>query len=241
MPNYWLRQLYATVFLFAAPFVICTLGSLSIGYVAGAFLLSALLTAYGYNIGSHYTFTHRIFKFSRAAEWVLVYLSTVSACASPLSWAVHHMAHHRYTETEFDPHSPSQLGWKALFATNYKTAKVDFAPVRHLVRDPLQRFADSELGFWAITLSWPAIAFILAGVQGLVWFWLVPIWYVLFVAVAFVFGHTGPYDQHSKSRAINSWLLGFLSLGDGDHLEHHRNMRACGRGTRFVAKLAGAK
>lgn len=245
MRRYRIRQWYATAFLFAAP-AIAGLNFWLRGFGnpewwIGAAVVASVLTAYGYNVGSHYAFTHRLFRFRRPVELCLIYTSTLSACTSPIAWAIHHNAHHRYAETDHDPHSPSKLGWRALLMVSYQTDKARLMSVRHLIRDPAQRFANSNAGFWAITLSWPAIVAILFGIDGLIYLWLLPVWYVLAVAVAFVFCHTGSYDARSRSRAVNSVLLGILSLGDGNHLDHHRNMRSCGRGTRLFARLIGAR
>jgi len=242
---YFVRQLYATALLYGGPFIFAIVlmfaGPAAPSWWGASALIAAFLTAYGYNIGSHYAFTHRTFVFPRWVELALIYISTLSACASPLSWAVHHNAHHRHVETAADPHSPSQLGWRALFLTSYATDKANLMSVRHLIKDPAQRFADRNVGFWSITLSWPFVAAAVFGLNGLVYLWLLPLWYVLAVAVAFVFCHTGKFDVRSKSRAVNSVLLGLLSLGDGDHLEHHRNMRSCGKKTKFFARLAGGR
>jgi len=181
-------------------------------------------------------------------QLLLIYTSTLSAGASPLSWAIYHIAHHRYSDTEHDPHSPRHRGWRVLLATTFRSEKATPLSAKHLLNDPAQRFADSNHGFWAITASWPialgAVGFLAGGVEGgvdtLVYFWLIPVWYVLAVGVVFVVSHIGPLDEKSRSRAINSPLLGLLSLGDGDHLEHHRNMRSCGRWTRRFASLLGA-
>lgn len=217
------------------------MGPANLAWWLGACLIAAALTAYGYNVGSHYTFTHRLFRFPRIIESILIYTSTLSAFASPLSWAIHHHAHHKYTETEHDPHAPKRLRWRALFIINYHTDKTDLMQVRHLLRDPVQRFADSDLGFWIITLSWPLMMYLLGGVTALLYLWLLPLLYVLLVSIAFVFCHFGMHDARSRSNAVNSKLLSLLSLGDGNHLDHHRNVYAHGKAISFLALALGAK
>lgn len=243
-PRYWVRQLYVTLMLFAAPLAVAgallTHGPRGWGWWVACALLTAFLTVYGYNVGSHYTFAHRLFRFPRWIELVLIYTSTISAGASPLSWSIYHIAHHRYSDTEYDPHSPAHRGWRVLFPVTYRSDKATPLSAKHLLGDPAQRFADSNLGFWAITLSWPAAAWLIGGLNGLVCLWLIPVWYVLFVGAVFVVSHFGPHDEKSGSRAINSPILGLLSLGDGGHLQHHRNMKSCGRWTRTFAWLIGA-
>lgn len=243
--RYWLRQLYTTLFFWLAPPLVGAWlwahGAPAVGWWMGAVALAAALTVYGYNVGSHYAFAHRLFRFPRPVELLLIYTSTISAGASPLSWAIYHIAHHRHSDTEYDPHSPAHRGWRVLFASTFRSAKADPLSARHLLKDPAQRFADSNLGFWTITLSWPLAVGLTAGAQGLVYLWLIPVWYVMAVGVVFVVSHFGPEDERSRSRAINAWWLGLLSLGDGGHLEHHRNMKSCGRGTRFFARMIGAQ
>lgn len=243
--RYWIRQLYATVFLWAAPVLVglhlWRQGPAEAGWWVAAAALTAVLTIYGYNVGSHYAFAHRLFRFSRPVELALIYTSTVSAGASPLSWAIYHIAHHRWSDTMHDPHSPAHRGWRVLFASTFRSDKATPLSAKHLLTDPAQRFADSNPGFWAITASWPLAAWLIGGVTGLVYLWLIPVWYVLFVGAVFVVSHFGPVDQHSGSRAINAWWLGLLSLGDGGHLEHHRNMKSCGRWTRRFAVLIGGR
>lgn len=243
-PRYWIRQLYVTLMLLLAPLglagAVWTHGPAGWGWWAASGLLAAFLTVYGYNVGSHYAFAHRLFRFPRPVELLLIYTSTISAGASPLSWAIYHIAHHRYSDTEHDPHSPAHRGWKVLFPITFRSEKATPLSAKHLLNDPAQRFADSNAGFWVITASWPVAAGLIGGLNGLVYLWLIPVWYVLAVGVVFVVSHFGPLDDKSRSRAINAWWLGLLSLGDGGHLAHHRNMKSCGRWTRRFASLLGA-
>lgn len=239
LAHYRPRQWYATILLFIAPPVIA-FHPAGLAWWAAGLLIAAIFTIYGYNVGLHYGFSHRLFHFNRPVELLLIYLGTVAGVASPLSWAVLHSAHHKFTETEHDPHSPATLGWRAAFMVNYGTEKIDPFAVHRLLRDPAHKFADTDLGFWTMTASWPLLCWLCFGMNGIVYLWLLPLWYALAVAVAFVFCHSGEHDERSHSRAVNSRILSLLSFGDGNHLDHHRNMRTCGRGTRFFARLLGA-
>ncbi|MHC9086593.1 acyl-CoA desaturase [Luteimonas sp. RIT-PG2_3] len=66
----------------------------------------------------HRYFSHRTFRTSRALQFVFALIGASCAQRGPLWWAAHHRNHHRHTETERDPHSPtvhgfwwSHMGW----------------------------------------------------------------------------------------------------------------------------------
>src|SRR5262245_5661369 len=85
------------------------------------FILCGLLyfiRMFGITAGYHRYFAHRTFKTSRPFQFVLAWLGCMSLQKGPLWWAAHHRDHHRYSDTENDPHSPiargiwwSHLGW----------------------------------------------------------------------------------------------------------------------------------
>lgn len=54
--------------------------------------------------GFHRYFSHRTYKTSRAFQFVLAFLAQTSAQRGALWWAAHHRAHHKYSDTDLDPH-----------------------------------------------------------------------------------------------------------------------------------------
>ena len=61
--------------------------------------------------GYHRYFSHRSYRTSRAFQFVLAFGGTTAAQKGPLWWAGHHRIHHRYTDTEMDPHTPRKGFW----------------------------------------------------------------------------------------------------------------------------------
>ena len=61
--------------------------------------------------GYHRYFSHRSYKTSRVFQFLLAFIGTTTGQKGPLSWATNHRKHHRYADTEADPHSPVVHGW----------------------------------------------------------------------------------------------------------------------------------
>lgn len=53
----------------------------------------------------HRYLSHKTFQTSRPVQFIFVLIGTMSAQRGPLWWAAHHRYHHRFTDTEHDPHS----------------------------------------------------------------------------------------------------------------------------------------
>src|SRR5882724_58481 len=91
--------------------------------------------------GFHRYFAHRAYRTSRAMQFALAFLASTSCQKGVLWWAAHHRAHHRYSDTELDIHSPrrgfwwSHVGWilcRKHQATDWERIK-DFAKYPELV------------------------------------------------------------------------------------------------------------
>jgi fatty-acid desaturase len=71
-----------------------------------------LVNGMGIAIGAHRYFSHYTFKTTKFWHYVLGYLSVLGAQGSPLFWtALHRGKHHKYADTDKDPHSPIHGNW----------------------------------------------------------------------------------------------------------------------------------
>jgi stearoyl-CoA desaturase (delta-9 desaturase) len=219
-----------TVFrLRSAPFVIAhliPLAALLTGVSAGAVVLCAVLfyaRMFFITAGYHRYFAHKSYRVGRVPRFLMALGGTSAAQKGPLWWAAHHRLHHRYADTDRDPHSPqrgfwwSHVGW----ILSDESKQVDYGIVRDLTRYPEIRFIDRHnwIGPWALG----AASFLIAGWQGLVvGFFLstVLLWHATFAvnSLAHVFGRRR-YATTDTSR--NSFLLALLTSGEGWHNNHH--------------------
>lgn len=101
----------------ALPFIIMHLAALGIFFVEFSWQVGLLcfITYYlrmaAITIGYHRYFAHRSFRTSRILQFILALVGTTAAQKGPLWWAGHHRQHHKFTDKEGDPHSPSQRGF----------------------------------------------------------------------------------------------------------------------------------
>ena len=173
--------------------------------------------------GYHRYFAHRSFRASRPVQFLLALLGTTAVQKGPLWWAAHHRAHHRYSDTEKDVHSPqkgfwwSHVGW--ILCDRYKDADLDL--VRDLVAFPELRSLERVNGVVPWVLAGAALW--IGGWSGLVFGFFgstVLLWHVTFTinSLSHTFG-TRRYATGDTSR--NNPVLAVLTFGEGWHNNHH--------------------
>jgi stearoyl-CoA desaturase (Delta-9 desaturase) len=199
---------------------------------AGLYVLRIFAIGAGY----HRYFAHRSFRTSRWFQFCLAFLAQTSAQRGVLWWAAHHRAHHRYSDTPQDVHSPirrgflyAHLGW--IFvprneATSYDTVR-DLARFKELLwldRQPYLPAALLALATWLI-----------AGLPGLVVGFCcstVAVWHATFSinSLAHLAGRRR-YVTGDDSR--NNWWLALLTMGEGWHNNHHAYQASVRQGFRW--------
>jgi len=173
--------------------------------------------------GYHRYFAHRSYRVNRPLQFGLALLGTTAAQKGPLWWAAHHRAHHRYSDTEKDVHSPqkgfwwSHVGW--ILCNRYKEA--DLGLVRDLTAFPELRFLEryNAVAPWVLG----GVALVIGGWSGLVFGFFgstVLLWHATFTinSLSHTFG-TRRYATGDTSR--NNVVLAVLTLGEGWHNNHH--------------------
>jgi stearoyl-CoA desaturase (delta-9 desaturase) len=199
------------------------------------FALSYLWHGMGTTIGYHRLLAHRSFKCSKPVEYFWVVGGYLAFEGSPIWWAAMHRAHHQYTDTPLDPHSPryglknAYYGWMT-----HKSYPAHIDP-RHqcpdLVNDPLYRFLDQDgqlhrahtlaaavgllfrAGLWGLFGWRVALASALAGGSMLQ----IP----LLLNVVCHMPSMGYKNYARNDDSVNVWWVALLALGEGWHNNHH--------------------
>lgn len=205
----------------AIPLLAVFTGVTTRALVLGAVLY--LVRMFAITAGYHRYFSHRSYRVSRPVQLLIAAVGTTAVQKGPLWWASHHRAHHRYSDSELDIHSPqkgfwwSHVGW--ILCDKY--SETDLDAVRDLAAFPELRFLDrfNAIGPWALGV----LSFAIAGWSGLVVGFFgstVLLWHATFTvnSLNHTFG-TRRYATSDTSR--NNVLLALLTFGEGWHNNHH--------------------
>jgi stearoyl-CoA desaturase (Delta-9 desaturase) len=182
--------------------------------------------------GYHRYFAHRSYRVGRVTQFLLALGGTTAAQKGPLWWAGNHRVHHRYADTELDPHSPqhgfwwSHVGW--VLCNRYKP--VDHDLIRDFAVYPELRFLDRH--FLTPPIALGAACFALGGWSMLVVGYLlstVLLWHGTFSvnSLAHLVGRRR-YATPDTSR--NSLLIALWTSGEGWHNNHHHLMASARHG-----------
>ena len=214
----------------AIPFVlfhVACVGLLWTGVTPLSIVLCVALYAirmFAITAGYHRYFSHRTFKTSRVGHFVLAFVAQASAQRGAIWWAAKHRAHHKYSDTARDPHSPSQRGfWFAHVGWIFsrQQSKADYDTVRDLTKYPELVWLDKQKYFPAILLG--LCVWLVAGWSGLfVGFFLSTV--VLYHCTFFInsLAHVvGKQRYVTGDDSRNNWWLALLTLGEGWHNNHH--------------------
>lgn len=205
-------QLVLPLFLFYA-----ILRGDPIGWWLMALGMSFVSGALGISMCYHYLLTHRAFKAPKWIEYALSFFAGMCGLTSAIEWVLQHRAHHLHSDEPLDPHSPKQMGWRAIFYFWHGTQKYNFFAIRHIKDDPFHRFMHRH--YYAILAGYVGALFLINPLLPL-YAWAIPACYTIWAFIGFVYAH----DLEDKP--IRRFLArALIFFAEGDHDEHHRNER----------------
>lgn len=248
-----LKKPAAIAWRYAAPIVTLHLLALLVG-VPWLFswsgvvlcLVGSHLFGSGINIGYHRLLTHRSFKCPKWVEYSFVSLALCCLEDNPATWVTTHRLHHKDSDQEPDPHTPTEGFWWShmlwLFTKNPIVHNLNTYDrvSRDILQDRwyfwLQRGMNA---FYIYVLH--ALLFVLAGflagylIQGTIaagWqmaaSWLVwgviartvLVWHISWSvnSLSHLFGYRN-YSTREESR--NNWFVAAIAAGKGWHNNHH--------------------
>jgi sn-1 stearoyl-lipid 9-desaturase len=167
----------------------------------------------GMIMGYHRLLTHRSFECPIWFERFITLCATIGLTGPAIDWVAIHKAHHRFSDTEKDPHSPDHLGvFRVHFLTMF--AKVNIKYAGSLLRDKFLLFQRKY--YFVLNLIYATVLFF-ADPFALIYAWLFP------AAVLILLGTSVLSINHRNSKPHNSIIHGLLTWGDGFHETHHDN------------------
>jgi stearoyl-CoA desaturase (delta-9 desaturase) len=194
------------------------------GAVGVAFVLYWITGGLGITLGFHRLVTHRSFEVPKLLEYFFVLCGTLACEGGPIEWVGQHRIHHKYSDTESDPHDSnkgfwwSHMGWML----HKVPAKADIPRyTKDIADDPVYRFLQKF--FIPIQVVLGLFLYWLGGWPFVIW--------GIFVRLVVVFHftwfvnsatHKFGYQSHeSHDHSTNCWWVALLTFGEGWHNNHH--------------------
>ena len=195
--------------------------------VAALIIGNWIVGSLGVGLGWHRLLTHRGFKAPKWLEYTLSIFATMSIQDSPDKWVATHRMHHKFTETEQDPHTTNkgfwwaQIGWIVWGTAQDHDKKTLQKYVPDLMKDKGHALI-SRFYYVPIIVS----ALILFAIGG----WSMVVWGVF--ARVVVGWHTtwfvnslshiyGKRPHETGDDSTNNWFVALLTFGEGWHNNHH--------------------
>lgn len=189
------------------------------------YLIAWLVFFFTGSIGMSGTFhrllSHRSYLAPKWWEYFGTICAMLGGTGSSIGWCAVHREHHRFTDTERDPHSPShQSWWKIQFLSMFHIPHVRYVP--DLLRSKFH--VNMHKYYWCIHVIYAVILYLIDPFA-LIYAWLVPSFILWHAGSAInTLSHTlGRQDHPTKDTSTNHWLTGIFMWGEGWHNNHHHS------------------
>ncbi|XP_058453863.1 acyl-CoA Delta-9 desaturase-like [Malaya genurostris] len=192
-------------------------------------------SGFGITAGAHRLWSHKSYKAKWPLRVLLMFLFTICGQRDAYTWAHDHRVHHKYSETDADPHNAKRgfffahVGWVFLTPHPDVVAKRKAIDMSDLEADPIV--------MWQKKYYLPLFALLVIGFPVLVpyYFWAESLWVAFWVcftmrftttlniaffvnSVAHMFGNR-PYDKTISP--VENLSVAIAAMGEGWHNYHH--------------------
>jgi len=102
--------------------------------------------ALGITAGAHRLWSHKCYKATLPLKLMLIVMQTIAGQSSVYRWTVDHRLHHKYSETNADPHNAkrgfffSHVGWLLCPEHSMVQEKMKSLDLKDLEEDPIVMF-----------------------------------------------------------------------------------------------------
>ncbi len=185
-----------------------------------AFFVYFLTGCLGMTMNYHRLLSHKSWSAPLWFRYFGALIAAVGLTGSAISWVAIHRKHHKYTDTDKDPHSPNfksfiYCQWLSMYEP------VELKYVLDLTRENF--FIYQHKFYFLISFFYAGLLWVIDP-MAVLYAWLVPaciLWNAGSSIVTFshLFGRR-PHIQPNK--AGNNWFLGIFVWGEGWHNNHHK-------------------
>ncbi|XP_018327887.1 acyl-CoA Delta(11) desaturase [Agrilus planipennis] len=227
-----IAQVYIHVGLLYGVYLMLTSAKLA----TSLFAIATIYTSgFGITAGVHRLWSHRAYKAKWPLRLILVFLFTITGQKHVYAWALDHRVHHKYSETDADPHDArrgflfSHVGWLVLTPHPDVVAKRAAVDMSDLEADPIVMWQKRlyPILFFLLTICLP--------VSIPVYFWNETLWNSYWINFNTRFGTTlniafcvnsiahmwgqKPFDRYISP--VENASVSIAALGEGWHNYHH--------------------
>ncbi|CAF4786528.1 unnamed protein product [Pieris macdunnoughi] len=193
-----------------------------------------VLAMIGVTAGAHRLWTHRAYKAKMPLQIILMFMNTLAFQNSAIDWVRDHRMHHRYSDTDADPHNAtrgffySHVGWLLVKKHEEVKKRGKFIDMSDIYANPVLRFqkkyAIPFIG--SVCFLLPTLVPVFCWGESLKVAWhMCLLRYITNLNATFLVNSaahlwgTKPYDQSIK--AVQNKIVSFFALGEGFHNYHH--------------------
>nr|AEH95845.1 fatty-acyl-CoA desaturase [Operophtera brumata] len=229
----WFIVAYATYVHIAAVYGLYLAVTSAMWPTIALTFINNILSILGLTAGVHRLWTHKSYKAKLPLQIFLMLCHTASNTFTSISWIRDHILHHKYTDTDADPHNStrgfffSHIGWAMVKKQPEARAKGKSIDLSELYANPVLRFQQKN-AVWLTLL----VAYIIPSLVPLIWNETFTVAYhmnllrvtvvfntfLLINSVAHMWG-TRPYDE--TILPAQNKTVSFFTLGEGFHNYHH--------------------
>ena len=186
------------------------------------------LSGTGITVGYHRLFAHRAFKTYPIIEWFYMLTGSMALQNTILNWCSDHRRHHKKLDTKDDPYSIKEGFLHAHIGWVVKKNEKKYSGVSDLEKKSSVSFQKKY--YWSMSLFLSFILPILIGLLynrpfgGLLWGGILRVTLVhhftFFINSLCHYLGSREYDPSTTAR--DSWVMSFLTFGEGYHNYHHK-------------------
>lgn len=186
-----------------------------------SFFVYFLTGCLGISVTYHRYISHRSWQPPKWWIYVGSLLGFYGLVGSPLAWANNHVAHHRYTDTEKDPHSPMfQPWWKVQWGSMFTS----YTGLRYCTKhmNTFQIFIHKN--YFYIHAVILVTLLLLLGVHMTMVVYLVPaaiLWNMASLVNTINHSKFGYRNFNTRDSSVNNFITGYMTFGEGWHNNHH--------------------
>lgn len=170
----------------------------------------------------HRFISHKSYQQPKWFTYLGLFFGTLPGLSSAISWTAVHREHHRYADTDKDPHLPKGQFWKMQFLVMLVPGHAKYAV--DIIRNPLYKKQHDY--YWYIHALWAGLL-ALIDPFALVYAYLFPavVLYHIMAALGTVVhcGKFGYKNKEGRDDSHNVPFLGWFAFGEGWHNNHHND------------------